>query len=711
MKKLKFLGLVFLTLALVVGVGVSSANAALTLEALTITSSGALTLEGAAASVITVGALNTGGIAIGNGATIKTISLGAGNAVNTIKIGDNATPVNVITIGGALSSLALTDADWSITSPGVATFASVNKLTLTAPATSATLTLAQGSSLITSGAFAATLTSTATTNVTLPTTGTLATLAGAETLSGKTLTAPKIANAGFIADASGNELVIFTTTASAINEVTFANAATGNNPSLTMSGGDTNVGLNLVLKAAGGLAVSSSTATSDSIMIAPYNTAGAAFTGIITSADITGANKTWTFPDATGTVSLVTGTETLTNKTLTAPVINGAVTTTGLTLPAFTVGATITGSGALTIATTGATALGLDAGGAAAINVGATNATGINIGRTGQLVTFPGNVTVTGTFSPAVTSAASFAVTNLTNQLVLGTTPNLVTINSPAPAGAVTLTLPNTTDTLVGRATTDTLTNKTLTSPVMTAPALGTATATSVNKVALTAPATSATLTIIDGKTLTASDTTNLTTNGITFAGTETLALTATKSVAFADAFSTVGANPLILTTGASTNVTLPATGTLATLAGTESLSNKTFVAPVLGAATGTSLAATGAITSSSPSTGIGYVAGAGCAGIQATSRTTAIACAGNSGSLTLFSAAGSATPASFTVTNASVAATDTIIVNQKSGTDIYSMFVTAVGAGSFRITFFNSAGTTTETPVFNFAVLKAVAS
>ena len=51
--------------------------------------------------------------------------------------------------------------------------------------------------------------------------------------------------------------------------------------------------------------------------------------------------------------------------------------------------------------------------------------------------------------------------------VISGDTSGSVTITAPAVAGTPTLTLPTTTDTLVGKATTDTLTNKTLTSPTI----------------------------------------------------------------------------------------------------------------------------------------------------------------------------------------------------------------------------------------------------
>ena len=107
----------------------------------------------------------------------------------------------------------------------------------------------------------------------------------------------------------------------------------------------------------------------------------------------------------------------------------------------------------------------------------------------------------------------------------------------------------------------------------------------------------------------------------------------------------------------------------------------------------------------------LGYTTGVGAAVTQGTNRTTGVTINAACGAITLISAAGSATPASFTVTNSFVTATDVILVNQKSGTDLYEIHVTAVGAGSFRITSFTTGGTTTEQPVFNFAVVKAVAA
>jgi len=76
------------------------------------------------------------------------------------------------------------------------------------------------------------------------------TASSTDTLTNKTLTAPKFADAGFIADANGNEQVIFQTTSSAVNEVEITNAATGNGPIIGASG-ETNVDLNLNPKGSG----------------------------------------------------------------------------------------------------------------------------------------------------------------------------------------------------------------------------------------------------------------------------------------------------------------------------------------------------------------------------------------------------------------------------------------------------------------------------
>jgi len=74
------------------------------------------------------------------------------------------------------------------------------------------------------------------------------TLTGTQTLTNKTLTSPKIGTS--ILDTNGNELALLTATGSAVNEITLANAATGNGPIIS-STGETNVDLNLNPKGSG----------------------------------------------------------------------------------------------------------------------------------------------------------------------------------------------------------------------------------------------------------------------------------------------------------------------------------------------------------------------------------------------------------------------------------------------------------------------------
>jgi hypothetical protein len=75
------------------------------------------------------------------------------------------------------------------------------------------------------------------------------TLTGTQTLTNKTLTAPKIGTS--ILDTNGNELFLLTATASAVNELTLANATTGNSPVLSATGDDSNIGITLTPKGTG----------------------------------------------------------------------------------------------------------------------------------------------------------------------------------------------------------------------------------------------------------------------------------------------------------------------------------------------------------------------------------------------------------------------------------------------------------------------------
>lgn len=115
------------------------------------------------------------------------------------------------------------------------------------------------------------------------------------------------------------------------------------------------------------------------------------------------------------------------------------------------------------------------------------------------------------------------------------------------------------------------------------------------------------------------------------------------------------------------------------------------------------------AIRSDSATAGVGYTTGAGGTVTQATSRTTGVTLNKICGAITLVSAAGTASWQSFTVTNSAMAATDVVVINQKSGTDKNMIHITAKAAGSFEITFATTGGTTSEQPVFEFAIIKGV--
>jgi hypothetical protein len=81
---------------------------------------------------------------------------------------------------------------------------------------------------------------------------------GVATLTNKTLTSPTINTATLtsprineIDDDAGNEFIIFSKVTTAVNEVTIANAATGNDPTFTASGSDNNIGLDFIPKGTG----------------------------------------------------------------------------------------------------------------------------------------------------------------------------------------------------------------------------------------------------------------------------------------------------------------------------------------------------------------------------------------------------------------------------------------------------------------------------
>ena len=338
------------------------------------------------------------------------------------------------------------------------------------------------------------------------------------------LATPSSANlAAALTDESGSNTVAFTTSptfvtptlgvasATTVNKVTFTAPATGS--TLTIADGKT-------LTASNTLTLTGTDASS--VAFGAGGTVAYTANKLSAFAATSSSELLGVISDETGSGALVFGT---------SPAI-----TTSLTTPSTT----------FALVNTTATTVNF-AGAATTLSIGAaTGTTTVN-----NALTVAGDLTVSGT-----TTTVNTETINLADNIILLNSNETSTPSQNAgievergTSTNVALQWNETTDVweytvdgtnyipVVGTTATQTLTNKTLTSPTLTTPTLGVASATSVNKVAITAPATGSTLTIADGKTLTASNTLTFTgtdASSVAFGAGGTVAYTANKLSAFA---------------------------------------------------------------------------------------------------------------------------------------------------------------------------------
>ena len=237
---------------------------------------------------------NAGGATLVVGTTA--ISGGASGRV----LYDNAGVLGEYTITGTAGSVVMSVSPTLVTPVlGAATATSINGLTITT--TTGTLTLANGSTLVTAGANSITLTSTGATNVTLPTTGTLMTnpmTTGGDIIYGGASGVPtRLANgsAGQVLTSNGATLAPTWETVSGTGDVVGPASATDN----AIARFDTTTGKLIQNSAvtvadttgviAGTQGVTLSGSTSGTIALVPTAIAG---------------TNTITFPASTGTVAL-----------------------------------------------------------------------------------------------------------------------------------------------------------------------------------------------------------------------------------------------------------------------------------------------------------------------------------------------------------------------------------------------------------------------
>lgn len=256
--------------------------------------------------------------------------------------------------------------------------------------------------------------------------------------------------------------------------------------------------------------------------VTAYTTGTGALVVNVTAVGGAGTIAAWTIslsPGA-GSYATLTGSETFTNKTLTTPVLSGT-------------------------------------------------ASGTTAGRIG----YSGGVFSGGDGTNQLTFVTTSSTQTLTNKTIdFGVSSNVGKVNGntlAASAGTATITLPNSSDTLVGRATTDTLTNKTLTAPAINGGVLDAATTVSDTGTIATASAgfrgapqsSNATATLV------------LTDNGKHLYVAANQTVPANASVAFP-----IGATVVIINSSGST-ITIACTSDTMRQAGTSNTGTRTLAA------------------------------------------------------------------------------------------------------------------------------------